>query len=113
MHEYSVVQAMFESIESIARERHAVAVRRVAVRIGRAAGIDVDLLRTAYDNARVRTICAEAPLDVSEVPVRWSCAAGHGELAPGAPLACPCCGRPARLESGDEIVLERLDLEVP
>ena len=49
MHEYSIVQAMFDQIEAQARERHAIAVKRVYVRIGRSAGIDVPLLKTAYD----------------------------------------------------------------
>jgi Zn finger protein HypA/HybF involved in hydrogenase expression len=31
----------------------------------------------------------------------------------GGPLRCPACGAPARLVSGDDILLERLDLEVP
>ena len=113
MHEYSIVQAMFDQIEAQARERHAIAVKRVYVRIGRSAGVDVQLLKTAYDTFRVRTICDTAPLDVDEVPERWTCPAGHGDIPAGRPLSCPACGRPARMASGDEIVLERLELEVP
>ncbi|HUR32793.1 MAG TPA: hydrogenase maturation nickel metallochaperone HypA [Vicinamibacterales bacterium] len=113
MHEYSIVQALFDQIASQARERRALAVTRVSLRIGRAAGVDVRLLRTAYDTFRVRTICEGAPLEVDEVPERWSCPGGHGDIAPGRRLACETCGQPARLTSGDEIVLERLELEVP
>lgn len=113
MHEYSIVQAMFDQIEAQARERHAIAVKRVFVRIGRAAGVDVPLLKTAYDTFRVKTICEDAPLDVDEVPERWTCPSGHGDIRPGRPLRCDTCGRPARMASGDEIVLERLELEVP
>jgi hydrogenase nickel incorporation protein HypA/HybF len=113
MHEYSIVQAMFDQIEAQARERRAIAVKRVCVRIGASAGVDVPLLKTAYDTFRVRTICEDAPLDVDEVPSRWACPAGHGDVAPGRRLTCESCGRPARMVSGDEIVLERLELEVP
>jgi hydrogenase nickel incorporation protein HypA/HybF len=113
MHEYSIVQAMFDQIEAHARERHAIAVKRVCVRIGASAGVDVPLLKTAYDTFRVKTICDQAPLEVDEVPARWTCPAGHGDIAAGRPLACQTCGRPARMASGDEIVLERLELEVP
>lgn len=113
MHEYSIVQAMFDQIEAQARERHAVAVKRVCVRIGHAAGVDVPLLRTAYETFRVKTICEDAPLDVDEVPERWTCPAGHGDIPRGRRLTCDTCGRPARMASGDEIVLERLELEVP
>ena len=113
MHEYSIVQAMFDQIETAAHARGALAVHRVSVRIGAASGVDQSLLRTAYETFRVHTICDQAPLDIEEIPARWACPAGHGEIAVGARLACPACGRPAHLASGDEIVLEHLELEVP
>jgi hydrogenase nickel incorporation protein HypA/HybF len=113
MHEYSIVQAMFDQIDAQARERHAIAVKRVVVRIGASAGVDVPLLRTAFDTFKVRTICETAPLDVDEVPAQWACPVGHGDIAPGHRLTCVTCGRPARMATGDEIVLERLELEVP
>lgn len=113
MHEYSIVQAMFDQIQAQARQRNAVAVKRVYVRIGRSAGVDVPLLKTAYDTFRVKTICEDAPLDVDEVPEVWTCPDGHGDIPAGHRLTCETCGRPARMASGDEIVLERLELEVP
>jgi hydrogenase nickel incorporation protein HypA/HybF len=113
MHEYSIVQSLFDQIGTIARERHAITVRKVSVRIGAAAGLDVGLFRSAYDLFRVRTMCDEAPLEIEEVPARWICPDGHGALREGERLSCARCGRPARLESGDEITLMGLDLEVP
>ena len=113
MHEYSIVQAMYEQIERQAAQRGAIAVKRVYVRIGRSAGVDVPLLRTAWETFRVKTLCDDAPLEVDEVPERWACPDGHGDLVPGRPLTCETCGRPARMVSGDEIILERLELEVP
>ena len=83
MHEYSIVQAMFDRIEQVAHERRATAVRRVAVRIGDASGLDVGLFRTAFEVYRERTICDGAELAVEEVT------------------------------AGDEILLMQLDLEVP
>jgi hydrogenase nickel incorporation protein HypA/HybF len=112
MHEYSLVQAMFDQIEQVARQRGAIAVHSVRVQIGAAANVDVPLLRTAYDTFRERTICEHAPLEVDEVAVRWVCPAGHGDIAPGTRLVCARCGRPARMDGGDEIVLERIELEV-
>ncbi len=112
MHEYSIVQAMFDQIEATARKHHARAVKQVRVRIGLSAGVEVALLKTAYETCRVGTLCADAPIDVEEVPVRWGCPRGHGELLPGMGLRCPVCEAPARLISGDEIILDRLELEV-
>lgn len=113
MHEYSIVQAMFDQIERTAGDHHATVVHRVRIRLGACAGVDPVLLHTAYDTFRVGTLCADAPLEIAEVPVRWVCPAGHGEMESGAALTCAECGRPARLESGDELILERVELEVP
>jgi hydrogenase nickel incorporation protein HypA/HybF len=82
MHEYSLVQAMFDQIGDAVRANSALAVRRVHVRIGRFAGVDPELFRTAYDVFRVKTFCADAPLEIA-----------------GA--------------AGDELLLERIELEVP
>lgn len=113
MHEYSIVQSLFDQIGDAARARGATAVRRVRVQIGEIAGVDVELLRTAYDLFRVHTFCDSAPIDIDTVPARWACPDGHGEIARGRPLVCPSCARPARLSAGDEIVLSQLELEVP
>jgi hydrogenase nickel incorporation protein HypA/HybF len=91
MHEYSIVQAMFDQIEAQAHQRRAIAVKRVFVRIGRSAGVDVPLLKTAYDTFRVKTICDDAPLEVDEVPEVWPCPSGHGDIVPGRKLACETC----------------------
>jgi hydrogenase nickel incorporation protein HypA/HybF len=90
-----------------------VAVRRVKVQIGEIAGVEMGLLRTAYELFRVRTLCEDAPLDIEAVAVRWTCPEGHGDINRGCALVCPSCARPARLAAGDEIVLQQLELEVP
>ncbi len=66
MHEYSIVQAMFDQIGDVVRANGARAVRRVRVRIGRLAGVEPDLFRTAYDVFRVKTVCDTAPLEIAE-----------------------------------------------
>ena len=83
MHEYSIVQAMFDQIGEVVRTQCAVSVRRVRVRVGQRAGVEPSLLRTAYEVFRVRTVCAEAPLEIETVM------------------------------ASDELVLEHLELEVP
>jgi hydrogenase nickel incorporation protein HypA/HybF len=109
VHEYSIVQSLFDQIEDVARARQAVAVHRVKVRIGELAGVEPGLLRTAYEVFRVRTLCEDAPLDIEAVPARWTCPVGHGDIERGHPLACSAC---ARLAAGDEIILDQLELEV-
>jgi Zn finger protein HypA/HybF involved in hydrogenase expression len=47
------------------------------------------------------------------VAARWQCPACGGEIQVGAALRCPGCGAPARLVAGEEILLERMEMEVP
>jgi hydrogenase nickel incorporation protein HypA/HybF len=112
MHEYSIVQNLMEHIEAQARRHGARSVHGVSVRIGELSGIEPDLLRTAYDLVRERSICAEAPLTITMVPARWECRACAAEIPAGQPLRCATCGAPARLATGDDILLDRLELEV-
>ncbi len=113
MHEYSIVQALVERVEIEARTRRAMAVNRLSVRIGELSGVEVDLLTTAYAIFRERTICERAELDLEVVPARWECPDCGGGIVRGEVLACPSCGVPARLVQGDEIMLDRIEMEVP
>lgn len=111
MHEYSIVQALLERVEREARARHASAVHRVQVSIGELAGVEVELLRTAYNTIRHRTMCHDAVLDVRRVPARWSCSRCGEPIPGGSARHCPSCGAMARLTTGDEIMLDRIEME--
>jgi len=76
------MQAMFDQIGTVIVAQRARSVRRVRVRIGAQAGVEPALFRTAYDVFRVRTLCADAPLDIVHV------------------------------DASDELVLDQLELEV-
>ena len=113
MHEYSIVQALMERVNAEAQARHATAVHRLSIRIGELSGVEVELLTTAYETFRERTICAGAELDVQMVAARWECPACGRAMSRGELLSCPSCAVPARLAQGDEIMLDRIELEVP
>lgn len=113
MHEYSIVQALVERVEAEATARGALSVERVFVRIGELSGVEVELLRTAYLTFRERTLCERAPLEIDAVPAAWACRDCGATVARGTSLTCDACGGPARLRQGDEILLERIEMEVP
>jgi hydrogenase nickel incorporation protein HypA/HybF len=112
VHEYSLIQSLVERVEAEVAARSASAVHRLRVRIGEQAGVDVDLFKTAYLTFRERTVCEHAALDVEMVPVEWACPACGRAIEAGRVLRCPDCLAPAQLIAGDEIVLERIELEV-
>jgi hydrogenase nickel incorporation protein HypA/HybF len=112
MHEYSVVQALIERVDAEVRARGAHAVHRLSVRVGELSGLDVGLFATAYATFRDRTVCSEAELCVTVVPVRWQCRRCEVEVGGGRALQCPRCGGQVRLTAGDEIVLDRIEMEV-
>lgn len=111
MHEYSIVQALLERVEHEAHTHHASRVHRVRVSIGELAGVEVELLKTAFETIRHRTICDGSQLDVDRIAARWECRSCHAPIATGASLTCPACGSPARLAAGDEITLDRIEME--
>lgn len=114
MHEYSIVAALVDQVQLAQAAAPAGArVQRVHVAIGELAGVEIELLRTAYDTFRAATVCEAAELTVRAVAADWRCPTCARTLARGDILKCPDCGRPARLAAGDEIVLERVELEVP
>lgn len=113
MHEYSIVQALVERVEAEARARAATAVHRVSVRIGELSGVEVDLLVTAYETFRDRTICRHAALDVRRVDARWECPKCARAIKQGDMLRCLTCAVPAELVAGGEITLDQIEMEVP
>jgi len=113
MHEYSILRALLDRVEAEAHARSASSVRRIRVSIGEFAGVEPELLRSAYTLLRERTICQDAELEIRAVKARWECPLCTRRIAPGEVLQCPECRTPARLASGDEIMLDQIAMEVP
>ncbi len=114
MHEYSLVQALVQRVEEEARRRQALAVHALGVRVGELAGVDPELLQTAYETFRAGTICERVPLTLTRVPASWSCPRCLRPIVRGEALRCPDCKEPARLDDGgDALTLDRIEMEVP
>ena len=114
MHEYSIVQALYDSVMTHARAHGARTVQEVRVRIGELSGVDVGLLDTAWRTFRVRTPCEAAAMSVEVVAPRWECPACHAPSpARRSVLRCHDCGGALRLAEGDEIMLDQIVMEVP
>ena len=113
MHEYSIVQSLYDAVAAQASARGARSVHRLHVRIGEMSGVDPGLLDTAWKTFRVKTLCEDAPLDVEIVAAQWECRLCGADVPRGSVLTCGACGAPARLRQGDEILLDRIVMEIP
>lgn len=111
MHEYSIVQALLERVQEEVDAHGASAVHSLRVRIGELSGIEVDLLKSAYELFREGSICDDAELDLVPVAARWTCPLCQRTIRRGEILRCADCAQPAQLVEGDEIVLERIEME--
>jgi len=112
VHEYSIIQALMQRVEAEARAHGASTVGRIRIALGELSGVDPELLASAYEVFRERSICAGAGMEIRAVPAVWECSSCRRPLARGERLRCPDCQSPARLASGDEIVLEQIEMEV-
>jgi hydrogenase nickel incorporation protein HypA/HybF len=113
VHEYSIVGDLLSRVEAEAQANGATSVRRLQVRIGELAGVETELLASAYAIFRETTICRDAELEIQPVLARWICPRCGLRISRGEVLRCRVCQIPARLDAGDEIILDRIELEVP
>jgi hydrogenase nickel incorporation protein HypA/HybF len=112
MHEYALVQNLLDQVAAHAAARGATAVRKVTVGMGELAGVDPDLFATAFETFRAAGSYPEAELSIRWVEARWVCSPCSRLIHRGAVLRCPNCGAPAQLGAGDELTLERIELEI-
>ena len=68
--------------------------------------------RGVRDATKPAPVCAQAPLEIATVSAEWTCRQCGIRIVPGAPLRCVACGGTPALSKGDEILLERIEMEV-
>jgi len=111
MHEYSIASSLLAMAEEQVAKHGADRVVALGVRVGELSGVEVDLLETAWSLVRERSRCEGVDLTITRVEARWLCTHCDAPIARGGLLVCPSCGAKARLASGDELVLDRIEME--
>ena len=113
MHELSVCNALLIEVERIALERNAAKVTAIVLRIGPLSGVEPDLLRRAYPLAAAGSVAQDARLEIqtANVVVRCNQCGQETAVAPNRLLCGQCGDFRTRLVSGDEMILQRLELE--
>ncbi len=113
MHEYAIADALLRQVEIHADRHGAEHILRIQVQVGELSGVEPALLQNAWELVREGTICERSRLDLRSVAVRWVCPSCAGSLGANGALRCAKCGVPAELTQGDELILERVEMEVP
>ena len=73
MHEYSVVQALLNQCEELAKQNSASRIYKVVCKIGVMSGIEIHLLRVAFDTFKEGTMCDSAQLIIDEQKLKLKC----------------------------------------
>lgn len=99
-------------VSALATEHHAAGVASITLRMGPLAGIEPELLRSAFEISRAGSVAEAAELLIEPQPVRVRCRqCGAESEASANNLLCRACGAfETLLISGDELILARVEL---
>lgn len=113
MHELAVAQALVEQVESVIRQHRAQSASLIRVRIGPLSGVVSELLGNAFPLAAAGSRMEHAVLDLVAAPITVRCETCGAETeATMNRLVCGACGDwHTRIVSGDELLLESVELE--
>ncbi len=113
MHEFSIASAILEQTGAVARNYGALTVSEVHVMIGAHRQVVPEMLRTAFDAAKIGTVAASATLVWSEVPLLVQCTECMAAFEPPDVFwTCPNCGGcRCQVLTGDELLLKSVVLE--
>lgn len=113
MHEYSVVQALLEQVETIADENAAEKVTKVIVKIGVMSGVEPHLLEIAFNTFKEKTVCDGADFVMNIQPLVIACrqCGARSELQE-IRYCCPQCeSLEVDVADGEDMYLMTLEME--
>jgi hydrogenase nickel incorporation protein HypA/HybF len=112
MHELSVCQALMHQLEGISAAHGGGAVELVRLRIGPLSGVEAPLLRQAFPLVAAGSVADGAELVILPAPVVVQCreCGTSSEVSPNRMLCGACNGFRVRMVSGDEMLLESVEL---
>lgn len=113
MHEYSIIQSLLDSCEENAKANDATKITKVVVKIGVMSGVEPELLKTAFDTFKEKTICETAEFIMNIQPILIRCNSCQSEsILKKLEYCCPRC-ESIELEvlDGEDMYLMQLELE--
>ena len=113
MHEYSIVQALLEQIETIADENNTDKVTKVITKIGVMSGVEPHLLETAFNTFKEKTICENAEFVMNIQPLKLLCKECHKESEPKRVEYCclECKSLNVEVIDGEDMYLMSVEMD--
>ena len=113
MHEYSIVQSLLDSCDENAKANNATKVMKVVVKIGVMSGVEPELLKTAFDTFKEKTICENAEFIINHQAVIIKCEDCLVESTlKELEYCCPKCESVnVKILDGEDMYLMQLELE--
>jgi len=113
MHEYSIVQALLNQCESIAKENEAKKVIKVVIKIGVMSGVEIHLLKTAFDTFKEGSICDGAELIINHQKIKLHCneCGGEYEIDEINYKCIECESLNVKVIDGEDMYLMSLEME--
>jgi hydrogenase nickel incorporation protein HypA/HybF len=113
VHELSVCQALVQQLETVSAANGGGTVALVRLRIGPLSGVEGPLLQRAFPLATAGTIAegAELVIETAGVVVQCNECGATSDATPNRMLCGACNSYRVRMVSGDEMLLESVELE--
>lgn len=113
MHEYSVVQALLNQCEAVAEEHGAEKITKVICKIGVMSGIEIHLLKIAFDTFKEGTMCDKAEFVIKEQKLKLECReCGHTFETDEVRYFCTKCeSLKVKVLDGEDMYLMSVEME--
>ena len=113
MHEYSIVQSLLESCEEHAKQNNSQNVTKVVVKIGVLSGVEPDLLQTAFDTFKEKTVCENAQFIINHQKIVIEClSCNEQSTLEKNEFFCPKCqSNQVKVIDGEDMFLMSLEME--
>ena len=112
MHELAYAQQILEFVEREARERDAIKVCRVKLKLGTYSGLDQESLSFCLEAISAETLMDGASIEMEDLESELVCDRCGRFPHPGGPTGlCPRCHGEARLSSGTGMYIQEIELD--
>ena len=113
MHEYSIVQSLLDSCEEHVKANESTKVTKVIVKIGVLSGVEPDLLQTAFDTFKEKTVCEKAEFIINHQKIVIEClSCNENSILEKHEFCCPKCeSNQVKVIDGEDMYLMSLEME--